>query len=139
MPYSQLTPYDILEITPAISRDQLKKAYEQAIRRRKYTPNKLTKAYNDLRSGRKRLEVDIFLLSQSGDPRELVQFVEQLPPCQFIPPDLAPLPLPYERILLNDFISEQHEIDIPDNPYTPKLLIIDIDPQKILPKLDFPW
>lgn len=139
MPYSQLTPYDILEVTPAVAREQLKKAYEQAMRRHKYTPNKVTKAYNDLRSGRKRLETDIFLLSQSGDPRELVQFIEQLPPCEFISANIAPLLLPYDRILLKDFVSEQHEIDIPDNPYTTQLLTTEIDPQKILPALAFPW
>ena len=139
MPYSQLTPYDILEVTPAIARDQLKKAYEQAIRRRKFTPNKVTKAYNDLRSSRKRLEIDIFLLSQSGDPRELAKCVEQLPPCEFISSNIVPLLLPYERILLNDFVTEQHEIGIPDNPYTTQLLTNEIDSQKILPMLTFPW
>jgi len=139
MPYSQLTPYDILEIPPSVTRDQLKKAYEQAMRRRKYPPNKVTKAYNDLRSGRKRLEIDILLLSQSGDPHELVKFVQQLPPCEFISANIAPLLLPYDRILLNDSVSEQHELSIPDNPYTTQLLVTEIDPQKILPTLSFPW
>lgn len=139
MPYPQLTPYDILEVTPGITRDQLKKAYEQAIRRRKYPANTVTKAYNDLRSGRKRLETDIMLLSQSGDPGELVRFIQQLPPCEFISTNVAPFSLPYEQILMNEPVSEQHELDIPDNPYTTQLHITAIDPPKIIPSLAFPW
>ena len=139
MPNLPITPYDILEVSPAVPRDQLKKAYEQAMRRHKYSATKVTKAYNDLRNGQKRLETDIFLLSQSGDPRELAQFIEQLPPCQFISPEVAPMVLPFERILLNECISNQHEVDIPANPFSTQISSNEIDPENILPTLAFPW
>ena len=139
MPYPQQTPYDILEVTPSISRDQLTKAYVQAQKSRKYPPNKLAKAYNDLRNGRKRLEADLFVLSNSGDLEELKKFVEGLPPCEYISPTLEPFALPYERILLLDFDPAGHEVDIPANPYSLRYFNNEPDPQKYLFNLTFPW
>jgi hypothetical protein len=138
MSYAPQTTYDILEVPTNIPRDQLKKAFVQAQKHRKFSPIKLTQAYKDLLNGRRRLEIDLFVFSQGGDLQGLQQLVRQLPPCEFISSTLMPLSLPYERILLNDMAAVQPEVEIPPNPFPTRHFDLEPDPLTILPKLNFP-
>ena len=139
MPYPILTPYEVLEVTPAVSRDKLRDAYVRAGKLRKYHPTKLTKAFNDLRNGNKRLEIDVFVLSQNGDPNDLEKAIKLLPPFEFISSTVTPFELPFERILLKFVASEDHKLEIPENPFNLQIFSPEIDPKKCIPILVFPW
>ena len=139
MSYPNLTPYDILDVNPNATRDQLKKAYEQALRKRKYSAAKVTQAYNDLRNVRKRLEFDLFVINSPGKADDIVQFVSELEPCKYIQDELEPLTIPIEKILLSNLSTKQYFLDIPDCPYQVVNASTQPEPQKVLPVLPFPW
>jgi hypothetical protein len=117
MPYPKNTPYDILELSPSASTNQIMKAYQAAIRKRKFSAQKCQQAFTDLRNPRKRLEIDLLLLCGVGNPDELKDFFASLPSHHFIPMQEITFPIiPVVLSIMRRHYSQDF-IDLPENPF----------------------
>lgn len=93
MPFPTESPYDILEVAPSTSLNEILKAYQQALKKKKHPPAKLNQALNNLKNPSKRAEHDLLVFASFGDSTQVREMFANLPPTQFVPDELDPLPL----------------------------------------------
>ena len=71
------SPYDILDLSPAADAGEIMKAYQRALKARRFPPATIARAFGDLRNPRKRAGIDLLTFCRlgvggpPGDPIEL--------------------------------------------------------------------
>ncbi len=93
MPYPDRSPFEILEISPDATIDEIIKAYPQAIKNKRFPPGILAKVFSELRNARKRAEYDLLVRYDLSDTAAIRDFMSQLPPYYFLPDVINPLPI----------------------------------------------
>jgi len=100
MPFSSASPYDILGVDPSTPLAEITRAYQKALKERRYPPPMLAQAFSDLRNSRSRVIWDLLTSSLAGDPDELRRLQEGLPAVSFVPSDSSPVPFSMRSALL---------------------------------------
>ena len=85
----QTNPYDILEVSPAASKQEITKAFTQAMKKRKHSPDLIAKARKRLTDPKERIKAD-FLRPILPTPKRLKrqdysELDEPLPNLELIP------------------------------------------------------
>ena len=93
MPFPEISPYEVLEFSPTASLNDILKAYQLAIKKKRYPSAKITQAFNELKNTRKRAEHDLLTFSSLGDSSQVQQLIANLPPARFISEEMTPLPI----------------------------------------------
>ena len=65
------SPYDILDLSPAADAGEIMKAYQRALKARRFPPATIARAFGDLRNPRKRAAVDLMTFCRPAAPPEL--------------------------------------------------------------------
>jgi curved DNA-binding protein CbpA len=116
VPFPDLTPYELLEISPSATLPEIIQAYQKAVRNKHYPVPRLTQAMNDLRNPRKRGEYDLLTISNLGDSRPIQQQMGNLPSFQFVSDSISPLQVKDELVIcgVEDLVND--DLPIPDSP-----------------------
>jgi curved DNA-binding protein CbpA len=117
MPFSTESPYDILEVLPSASLNEILKAYQQALKKKKHPPPKLNQALNDLKNPGKRAEHDLLVFASFGDSTQVREMLANLPPAQYVPGELDPLPLTSAITALGAGEYTDDFKPVPDSPF----------------------
>jgi muconolactone delta-isomerase len=117
MPYSPDTHYVVLNVSPSTTSDELKAARDRAIRLRAYPVPKVMQAFNELRNPRKRAEVDLLIITDLGDEKELENILLQIPSFDFLVKPLNLLSSHPALLRLGRITPETDFLDIPENPF----------------------
>ncbi len=139
MPFPKASPYDVLEISPSANLKEIMTGYQQALKKRRYPPNKVVKAFNELRNTRKRGEHDLLEFCRLGDTSELQKWTASLPPTTFIPTEVSPLPLTNTQMMtpsMADLAADFEEV--PECPLQFKSSNRYENLYAVLPPISFP-
>ena len=138
MPFPSTTPYDILEVAPTATLNDIMQAYQQALRRRKFSAPQITQAFNDLRNARRRAEHDLLVLTRLGDQIEAAQYMRALRVPPVIQEYTTPIPV---SVALTD-IGRPPTLDdsraIPQSPLQFSLSAAHENLGEVLPPLPYP-
>jgi hypothetical protein len=116
MPYPDRSPFEILEISPDATIDEIIKAYPQAIKNKRFPPGILAKVFSELRNARKRAEYDLLVRYDLSDTAAIQDFMSQLHPYNFLPNVINPLPVTLE---LTDLSKVNTNVDFHPPPDCP--------------------
>lgn len=138
MPYPTETPYQILDISPSASSEEVKKARDRALKRRQQQPQKIMQAFSDLRNPKTRIETDLLVMTDVGNEKDLEYFLSALSHDGFLPKDVPVLASHPALLALGQLQPEGDFLDIPANPYQPDLYRPEADPAGLLVNLSLP-
>lgn len=113
MPFPTESPYDILEITPSAKPNDIIKAYQQAIKKKRHPTAKITQAFNELRNARMRLSHDLFEFCDLGDATQARALFANLPAVNFVADEVASIPIPAAVLCLTAFDASHDFIEPP--------------------------
>ncbi len=136
MPYPTETPYQILDISPSASSEEVKKARDRALKSRQRQPQKIMQAFSDLRNPKTRIETDLLVMTDVGNEKDLEAFLSALSPDGFLPQDVPVLASHPALLALGQLKPEADYLDIPSNPYQLDLYRPTADPAALLANLN---
>ena len=114
MSSSTISPYEILAISPSATATDMVEAYRRALKQQRYSPVEVTRAFNELRNPRLRMEYDLWTFCHLGDIGAVRKLLTNLPERGFLAATVDPLPLPlhdpFRAAVDEDFVA------IPDCP-----------------------
>lgn len=118
MPFPELTPYEVLDVSPGAGLKEIMTAYQKAVKEKRYPPARLAQAFNELKNTRKRGEYDLFTISNLGDGAAVRHELDNLPPFPFVSPEVSPIPINHAQTARDIAAVEKNEKPIPDLPFT---------------------
>jgi hypothetical protein len=142
MPFPELSPYEILDITPDTPSSGLMAAYQRAVKARRYPPARLSQAFSELRNVRKRAEHDLLSHARPADGDAAGALLADLPAPDFVagvvgerppllPLGIAPGSLDPEQVV-QDFAP------VLDCPLTLQATDVYRQADAVLPRIQFP-
>jgi DnaJ-class molecular chaperone len=89
------SPYDILDISPAADAGEIMKAYQRALKARRFPPATIARAFGDLRNPRKRAAIDLLTFCRLGVEGPRGEPVESTDPDPLCTVEAALLPIEF--------------------------------------------
>lgn len=116
MPFPTTSPYEILELAPSATLKEIMRAYQAALRRKKYSPAQITHAFNELKNPRKRAGHDLLEIGQPSEPAALKASMAALPRPTFISAEQCPVRAPRFRDVVGALDVRADFVDVPGCP-----------------------
>lgn len=95
MPFPELSSYEILSVSTSASMEEIMKAYQKALQERRFPPEQISQAFNELRNPQKRAEYEFLIRCHLRGEREVREIMAGLPEPDFIsdapPVKISPL------------------------------------------------
>ena len=117
MPFPEHSPYEILDVPSSATLPQLMKAYQTAIKQKRFPTATVFQAFQQLKNARARAEHDLLELGQLGDPTQVRAALDGLPRQPFLDPDDVPWPEPPAIALPTPADLAADELPIPSFPF----------------------
>jgi hypothetical protein len=138
MPFPEHSAYALLGVSPTATVPEIMQAYQRALRARRHPASLLTRAFNELRSPRRRLEHDLLSYGERDGADAVRALFAALPPERFLP-DQTVQPLPADVLLLLDpavVARDRRPVPEPDGELlaSPRFAAT----PAVLPPLEFP-